>query len=63
MRTGVTNRPGAVPRTASQALSAVLVPYGLHLASAEWRSSPALAAGINVDGGRIVHPALRDLPS
>ena len=60
---GVTNMPGAVPRTASQALSAVLIPYVLRLAAGDWRSSPPLAAGINVDGGRIVHPALRDLPS
>ncbi len=51
---GVTNMPGAVPRTASQALSAVLVPYILRLASPDWRNDPALAAGINVDNGEIV---------
>jgi len=54
----VTNMPGAVPRTASQALSGVLVPYVLRLAAAEWAADPVLAAGVNVQGGRIVHPAV-----
>ena len=36
------------------ALSAVLVPYILRLASPDWRNDPALAAGINVDNGEIV---------
>ena len=56
---GVTNMPGAVPRTASQALSAALVPYVLRLAQAGWEQDPALAAGVNVRGGERVHPALR----
>lgn len=60
---GVTNMPGAVPRTASQALAAALVPYVLQLAAGDWRRHPALAAGINVDGGRLTHPALQNLPS
>jgi alanine dehydrogenase len=55
---GVTNMPGAVPRTASQALSAVLIPYVRQLASDGWETNPALKAGINVQAGRIVHPAL-----
>ena len=58
---GVTNMPGAVPRTASQALAAALIPYVLRLATGDWRGHPALAAGINADAGRLVHPALRDL--
>jgi len=58
---GVTNMPGAVPRTASQALAAALVPYVLQLAAGDWRGQPALAAGINVDVGRLTHPALRNL--
>jgi alanine dehydrogenase len=57
---GVTNMPGAVPRTASQALSAALVPYILRLTSRDWESDAALAAGINVQAGQVVHPALRD---
>ena len=55
---GVTNMPGAVPRTASQALSAVLTPYVLRLAAADGVDDPALAKGINVAGGKIVHPAV-----
>ncbi len=55
---GVTNMPGAVPRTASQALSAALVPYILRLAQPGWQDQPELKSGINVAAGKIVHPAL-----
>jgi alanine dehydrogenase len=55
---GVTNMPGAVPRTASQALSAALASYVLRLSQPDGLSDPALAPGINVMGGRIVHPAV-----
>lgn len=58
---GVTNMPGAVPRTASQALSAALVPYILRLATAEWESDQELVSGINVRAGEICHPALRQI--
>jgi alanine dehydrogenase len=54
----VTNMPGAVPRTASQALSAALLPYVMRLASPGWDSKPDLVAGINVRNGKIVHPGL-----
>ena len=60
---GVTNMPGAVPRTASQALSAVLVPYVLRLAlrgSAGAATDPMLAFGVNVADGRIVHPRVAE---
>jgi len=57
---GVTNMPGAVPRSASLALSASLIPYALQLASGDWESNPALQKGVNVRGGEIIHPALRD---
>ncbi|MDH5785949.1 MAG: alanine dehydrogenase [Chromatiales bacterium] len=53
---GVTNMPGAVPRSASQALSAALIPYAGKLAAGEWNDS--LRAGVNVEAGRVVHPAL-----
>lgn len=56
---GVTNMPGAVPRSASQALSAALIPYALQLAAGNWEGDPALATGINVHAGRVVHPALQ----
>lgn len=55
---GVTNMPGAVPRTSSQALSAALVPYILRLATTDWQSDEALKGAINVQDGKIKHPAL-----
>jgi alanine dehydrogenase len=55
---GVTNMPGAVPRTASQALSTVLTPYVLRLAMEGGLNDPAIAKGINVAGGKFVHPAV-----
>lgn len=57
---GVTNMPGAVPRTASQALSAALIPYAIKLAAGGWEGDPALAAGVNVRGGDVVYPALKE---
>lgn len=55
----VTNMPGAVPRTSSQALSAAILPYVQQMARSDWERNPALAKGINVRGGGIVHPALK----
>jgi len=55
---GVTNMPGAVPRSASQALSAALLPYILRLATPDWKADEALRSGVNVEAGEIVHPAL-----
>lgn len=55
----VTNMPGAVPRTSSQALSAAILPYAQRMARPDWRLNEALERGINVCGGEIVHPALR----
>ena len=54
----VTNMPGAVPRTSSQALSAAITPYALRLAAGGWRDFEPLRKGINVEGGKVVHPAL-----
>ncbi|MBT8137056.1 MAG: alanine dehydrogenase [Gammaproteobacteria bacterium] len=54
----VTNMPGAVPRTASQALSAAIAPYAARLARPGWRDYEPLRCGINVDAGQVVHPAL-----
>jgi alanine dehydrogenase len=56
----VTNMPGAVPKTASQALSAALIPYLLRMLEAGWEQDPALQAGINVKSGKVVHPAVRE---
>jgi len=58
---GVTNMPGAVPRSASQALSAALVPYILRLCQPDWEQSEDLAMGINIKAGKVVHPALQSL--
>jgi len=55
----VTNMPGAVPRTSSQALSAAILPYVQRMARSDWMEFPALARGVNVRAGEIVHPALQ----
>jgi alanine dehydrogenase len=57
----VTNMPGAVPQTSSQAISAAILPYVLRLAQKEWRNDTILASGINVANGELVHPALKGM--
>jgi len=54
----VTNMPGAVPRSASQALSASLLPYVQSISQPDWKKNPDLQRGINVAAGEIVHSAL-----
>lgn len=56
---GVTNMPGAVPRTASEAISAALIPYVKRIAVEDWMEDSGLKAGINVMDGQLVHPALK----
>lgn len=58
---GVTNMPGAVPRTASQVLSAALIPYALRIAEPDWEADEALRAGINLRAGEVVYPTLKSL--
>jgi alanine dehydrogenase len=55
---GVTNMPGAVPRTAAQALSGAIAPYVARLAQPGWEQDAALHVGINVRDGKITHPAV-----
>ena len=55
---GVTNMPGAVPRTASQALSSTLLPYLLTLSGEDWRQNQALLDGVNIRQGRIDNPLI-----
>jgi len=55
---GVTNMPGAVPRTASQALSAVILPYVQRLCEADWQQDNNLQNGINVRNGEIDNPLI-----
>jgi alanine dehydrogenase len=57
----VTNMPGAVPQTSTQAISAAILPYVLRLAQQNWRDDAILASGINIAGGELVHPALKGM--
>jgi len=54
----VTNMPGAVPRTSTQALVAATLPYVLRLAAlgARAREDPELGPALVTEAGRIVHP-------
>jgi alanine dehydrogenase len=58
----VTNMPALVPRTSTFALTNATLPYALELAAKgprrAVRDNPELALGVNVWGGRIVHPAV-----
>ena len=61
---GVPNMPGAVPWTASQALNNSTLPYVTQLANsgiAALETNKALAKGLNVYNGKIVHPAVKDV--
>jgi len=60
---GVTNIPGAVPRTASQALASAILPY-VHTICAlvedgNWSENKQISDAINVNDGEVVHPALK----
>lgn len=58
----VTNMPGAVPQTSSLAISAAILPYVQRLAAgAAWRDYTPLVSGINVEAGKIIHPALQGM--
>ncbi len=59
----VTNIPGAVPRTATQALSVAILPYVQSVASLaesrNWPENSQIENAINIKAGEIVHPALK----
>ncbi|WP_407351575.1 alanine dehydrogenase [Luteimonas sp. R10] len=57
----VTNMPGSVPQTSSQAICAAILPWVGKLASGDWRGNQALERGINVEAGKLVHPALQGM--
>ncbi|HET9485544.1 MAG TPA: alanine dehydrogenase, partial [Xanthomonadales bacterium] len=57
----VTNMPGAVPQTSSHAICAAILPFVSKLATGNWRDNAALVRGINVEGGELVHPALKSM--
>jgi alanine dehydrogenase len=60
----VANMPGAVARTSTIALGNATLPYVMKLAGlgadAALAADPHLAAGLNVAGGRITHPAVAE---
>ncbi|MGD0233860.1 MAG: alanine dehydrogenase [Syntrophorhabdales bacterium] len=60
----VTNMPGAVPRTATRALTANTLPYVMAIADKGWKKAAAgdlsLAKGINLVEGRITHKRVAD---
>ena len=60
----VANMPGAVPRTSSYALSNATLRYAIKLAGGDLRdvlnSDPALAKGLNIYRGSVVHPAVAE---
>ncbi len=61
---GVANLPALVPRTSTFALTNATLPYVMALATrgvvAALRDNPALAKGVNVWRGKIVHPAVAE---
>ena len=60
----VTNMPGAVPRTATLALTNATLPHVLSLARLGWRQAvqrdPHLRNGVNVSAGEIKHRAVAE---
>ena len=61
---GVSNMPGAVPRTSTLALTNATFPYALQLANKGWRRAvrddAALAAGVNAVGGKCTYAAVAE---
>jgi alanine dehydrogenase len=60
----VANMPGAVARTSAFALNNATLPFALKLANmgaeAAMKADPHLANGLNVAGGKIMHPAVAE---
>ncbi|HMB55438.1 MAG TPA: NAD(P)-dependent oxidoreductase, partial [Thermoanaerobaculia bacterium] len=60
----VTNMPGAVPITSTQALTNATLPYAIALADrgveGAIRRDPGLRPGVNVAGGKVTHPAVAE---
>jgi len=61
---GVTNMPGAVPRTSTLALTNATFPYARRLAARGWkqacREDRALLLGLNVVEGKVVYPGVAE---
>ncbi|WP_017324184.1 alanine dehydrogenase [Synechococcus sp. PCC 7336] len=61
---GVPNMPGAVPRTATQALNNSTLPYAIELANYGLKAlelNAGLNAAVNVRDRQLVHPAVREV--
>ncbi len=60
----VANMPGAVPNTSTWGLTNATLPYAVRLADAGWRAAlakdPALAKGLNTQGGTVTYQAVAD---
>jgi alanine dehydrogenase len=58
----VSNMPGAVPHTSTYALTNATMAYALELADHGWRRAAelnvALAQGVNLAAGHMIHPAV-----
>ncbi len=54
----VTNMPGGVPRTASQALSAALLPHLKRFLLGRWQADAALLSALNVAAGEYRNPVI-----
>ncbi|HLW60110.1 MAG TPA: alanine dehydrogenase [bacterium] len=59
---GVTNMPGALPRTSTYALTNMTIRYALEIAGKGWKQAalddPALGHGVNTAEGHLTHPAV-----
>jgi alanine dehydrogenase len=60
IHSAVPNMPGAVPRTASQSLSAAVMPYVSLLAGGQHDTDVVLKAATAVQGGQVIDPVLRE---
>jgi len=60
----VSNMPGALPRTATIALTNATLPYVLEIAAKGWKqamqTNPEIKAGANIVNGRITYPGVAD---
>jgi alanine dehydrogenase len=60
----VTNIPGAVPQTSTSALMNATLPYIRKIADRGWEAALAadanFAAGLNIHGGNVTHPAVAE---
>jgi alanine dehydrogenase len=61
---GVTNMPGALPRTSTYALTNATIRYALDIAAKGWKQAalqdPALAHGVNTAEGHLTHRAVAE---